>query len=174
MPPQKNLSILRFFGKYFYLKNSTSLKDMLAQSEKTLPKEPLNNFGVQLGFTLIELMIVCVIIVIISSIGYGSYQHHIIKIHRLEAQTALLEMAAEMEIQRAVLSASEYTQLKVTDVYPKESTPQGWYMLSISYPTADAYQLSATANPEVEKLDKVCAEISLTQTGEKRGECWRG
>src|SRR5690606_38472416 len=49
------------------------------------------------GFTLIEVMIVVAIIGILAAIAYPSYQDHVRKSRRADAQTALLELAQFME-----------------------------------------------------------------------------
>ena len=49
------------------------------------------------GFTLIELMIVVAIIAIIAAVAFPSYQEHVRKTRRADAQTALLELSQFME-----------------------------------------------------------------------------
>lgn len=51
----------------------------------------------QMGFTLVELMIAVAIVGIFASISYPSYQSHIMKAKRSEAQAALVSMATAME-----------------------------------------------------------------------------
>ena len=49
------------------------------------------------GFTLIELMIVVAIIGILVAIAYPSYQEHIRKSRRVDAKSAVLDLAARQE-----------------------------------------------------------------------------
>lgn len=49
------------------------------------------------GFTLIEVMIVVVIIGILSSIAYPSYQDYVKQARRADAQASLMELAQFME-----------------------------------------------------------------------------
>jgi len=49
------------------------------------------------GFSLLELMITLTIMGILLGFAYPSYQLYTIRSHRLEGQTALLDLAHRME-----------------------------------------------------------------------------
>src|SRR5690625_3744318 len=49
------------------------------------------------GFTLIELMIVCVIIAILAAIAYPSYVHYVVSTNRTAAEACLSQYANFME-----------------------------------------------------------------------------
>jgi type IV pilus assembly protein PilE len=51
----------------------------------------------QTGFTLIELMIVVAVIALIAMIAYPSYQNHLIKSRRAQAQALMLEAMNRQE-----------------------------------------------------------------------------
>ncbi|KRG88124.1 pilus assembly protein PilE [Stenotrophomonas daejeonensis] len=53
--------------------------------------------GGQAGFTLIEIMIVVVIIAVLASIAYPSYQRHVIKSRRAAVEACLQQHAQLME-----------------------------------------------------------------------------
>jgi len=49
------------------------------------------------GFTLIELMIVLLVIAVLASIAVPTYRQYVLRSHRVEAKSALLNVAAEQE-----------------------------------------------------------------------------
>ena len=53
------------------------------------------------GFTLIELLIAVAIVGILSAIAYPSYQQHVMKTKRAEAQAQLMELVLFLERERS-------------------------------------------------------------------------
>jgi type IV pilus assembly protein PilE len=121
----------------------------------------------QMGFTLIELMITVAIVGILTSVGYPSYQHHIQKAKRVEAQGALVSMATAME-QWRVENNNDYTGVTAATVFaaqvPTDGTGTKTYDLDIPAATllATSYVLKATpVNSDT------CGILTLSSTGEK-------
>ena len=52
---------------------------------------------IQSGFTLIELMVVVVVVAVLSSLAYPSYQEFVAKAKRTEGKAALLDAAQALE-----------------------------------------------------------------------------
>lgn len=135
------------------------------------------------GFTLIELMVVVVVIAILGAIAYPSYQAHINKSRRADAQVGLVELAQFME--RHYTSNGGYLSGGNTGgapALPFTSTPKGsnssFYTLSLLNPvSAQAYVLQAI--PENAMADDKCGTLTLSNTGVKGqaaglslSECW--
>lgn len=133
------------------------------------------------GFTLIELMIVVAVIGILSAIAYPSYQEHVRKTNRADAQATLMELSHFME--RFYSANGKYlTSANAGPTLPFTTTPKGGaatnYNLSLSTVTAFAYTLTATATGSMAN-DK-CGNLTLTNTGVRgssingmAAECWR-
>lgn len=123
----------------------------------------------QLGFTLIELMIVVAIVGILAGIAYPSYQDSVMKSRRADAEGALLGFANAME---------RYFTVNNTYVGAPVVAGTDYYNLAISEdpaPTASTYTLTATPRA----TDK-CGTLTLTQAGVKgfngtgvtAADCW--
>lgn len=137
----------------------------------------------QAGFTLIEVMIVVAILGILSAIAFPSYQEHVRKARRVDAQTALMELSQFME--RYYTSNGRYlsTQNKAPTLpfteSPKDSTSKSYRLgFADDSPTASGYVLEAV--PQGAMLNDTCGTLTLSNTGAKgqgQGEslatCWR-
>ena len=132
----------------------------------------------QNGFTLIELMITVVIISILASIAYPSYQEFVKRGNRTEGQAFLNEVAARQE--RYFAQNNEYTddvdRLNLKDGSTSET---GKYELSIVI-DEDADDGGYTLTAEEQFNDDACGDLTLTATGIKGvtgskswKDCWK-
>lgn len=118
----------------------------------------------QAGFSLIELMIAVAIVGILTSVGYPSYQKHVQKAKRSEAQAALVSFATAME-QWRVENNNDYTIPAGTSVFATQVPTDGstkTYTLTLS---SDATSYTLKATPE--KTDEQCGVLVLTNKGKK-------
>jgi type IV pilus assembly protein PilE len=136
------------------------------------------------GFTLIELMIVIVVIAVLGSIAVPSYRSYILRTHRVEATSALLNLAAAQEkfyLQNNTYAADD----DLTDAPPAglglpETTENGWYTLEIT--AADVTNFTATATAAGGQVaDSACASFTVNALGVKSAtkqggaastDCW--
>jgi type IV pilus assembly protein PilE len=128
------------------------------------------------GFSLIELMIVCVIIAILGSIAIPSYNTYIRQSRRTEAKTALMDLAAREERYLATQSVytSSGTALQYATGFPVATA--NYYNLnvaptSVNLPTSSApATFTATATPSAgstQLKDTNCQTFQIDQTGKQ-------
>lgn len=129
----------------------------------------------QLGFSLIEVMIVVVILGILTSIAVPGYQEYVRRSQRAEGQAFLLDVAVRQERYYAqnnsyVTSVANISQLGISGT----SSETDKYTLTIS--ADDGYTLTATPT----FTDPKCGSFVLNRLGERkmdgggtREECWK-
>lgn len=122
------------------------------------------------GFSLIELMIVIVIASILVSIAYPSYRQYINRARRSDGQSALLDLASKLE--RYYSEEHTYASATIntgsnTDIASSNTSPDGWYDLTISQANASSYTLQATPRNEQARADTLCQSLTLNSLGDK-------
>ena len=122
------------------------------------------------GFTLIELVIAMAIIGILASIAYPSYLDYITRARRQDGQTALLELANQMEQYYANNNTYQTATIATgnpSDIQSSNTSPEGWYRLTITEQSDANYALQATAIKAQAKNDKRCQNLTFNRVGEK-------
>ena len=124
-------------------------------------------------------MIVVAIVGILVGITIPMYQNHMLKAHRADAQTILLDMAARQE--RFIAQRNTYTTvISAANGLNMGSTTskEGYYNLSVAAcgggTIATCYVLKATATGG-QANDTDCANITFSSAGIKSGttgDCW--
>lgn len=136
----------------------------------------------QAAFTLIELMIVVVIISVLTMIAMPSYDNHVRKSRRADAQASLLELAQFME-RHYTAQGGYYTNGRTggNPTLPYTTAPKDggntFYTLTVSVTSSENYTLSAA--PAGAMTGDNCGTLSLNSMGVKGqssgtlAECWR-
>jgi type IV pilus assembly protein PilE len=136
------------------------------------------------GFTLIECMIVVAIIAILSAIAYPTYLEHLRKGRRIEAKTALLDLASRQE--RYFTTNNLYTATPERLGYGGTTFPidvvsggHPHYRLSLTV-GSPATSYSASATPVGGQVQDRCGTFTIDQLGvhgntdntESTSKCW--
>lgn len=137
---------------------------------------------IQSGFTLIELMIVVVVVAVLSSLAYPSYQEFVMRAKRTEGKAALLDAAQALE--RHFTNYNTYpSSLSTAGVrtYSGDSAAKAAYTIAIAAGASGslASSFTLTATPANGHVDAKCGNLSLNQLGVKgesgtltAAECW--
>ncbi|MCF6436323.1 type IV pilin protein [Pseudoalteromonas sp. MMG022] len=115
------------------------------------------------GFTLLEALIVLVILGIVVSIAYPSYQTHLVKAARAEAMVLLLDAANRQE--QYFIDNRVYTTT-LSDIGVPEKTENGYYSLSVTV-NDDEFEVKAKPIAGPVKDDQQCTELKINELGQK-------
>ncbi len=113
------------------------------------------------GLTLLELMIVVVIVGILASLAYPSFQEQLRATRRAEGKSTLLQTAQALE--RCYTRFSAYNNAGCGVAFPT-SSPEGHYAVTSVALTASAFTLAATPQG-TQTSDTKCGVLRLTSTG---------
>lgn len=144
----------------------------------------MKNSRKQLGFTLIEVMIVVVIVGIVASIAIPAYQQYVIRAARAEARAAMQHMAQLQE--RNFTDRGGYVTISATTNYNDGWANTNWsggssygsrkYGLKVDV-AGNAF--TVTAIPVLPFADTLCGSLTLTSAGVRGSSagdatsCWK-
>ena len=113
------------------------------------------------GVTLLELMIVVVIIGILATVAFPSYQQQVLKTRRADGKSALLDAGQELE--RCYTLTNTYLGcVPPSGAFPIAS-PDNYYVVAVAR-TASAFTLSATPQG-AQTGDTQCGVLQIDNIG---------
>lgn len=112
------------------------------------------------GFSLIELLFVIGLIGLLTTLAYPNYTQYLTHARRIDGQTALLDLATQLEQHHA--QAHTYQ----TAILNNPISAGQWYTLSIAHATQTTYRLKATPNKQQATQDTTCQTLILDSTGQ--------
>lgn len=131
------------------------------------------------GFTLIELMIAVAIVGILVRLAYPVYTQSVLRSHRTDAKSALLDLASREE--RYFSTANAYTDQAPTLGYASTATvtpaapmqilsgSTAYYQMSVVFSAPSAsnanWTFTATAAPIGNQTNDSCGSYTISNTG---------
>jgi type IV pilus assembly protein PilE len=130
------------------------------------------------GFTLVELMIVVMIVGVLMAIALPSYKDYVLRSHRTDAHSSLVDIAARQE--RFAAQQNSYTD-EIADNdglnLGRTTSVEGYYDLTVDacgagVPFETCYLITATATGS-QVADTGCTELTYDSVGAKGpADCW--
>jgi type IV pilus assembly protein PilE len=113
----------------------------------------------KLGFTLIEILIAAAIVTILTLFSYQTYGNYLLKSHRVEATSALMQAALALEV--CYSKTLSYQECRIT-----AKSAHGYYHIALSNVTASTFTLTANAIGS-QRNDEACRTLSVTETNQQ-------
>ncbi|RLL48597.1 prepilin-type N-terminal cleavage/methylation domain-containing protein [Acinetobacter cumulans] len=125
------------------------------------------------GFTLVELMVVVAILGVIAAIAYPTYQEHVRKTKRVDAQSEMIEISRKLSNFKAGNYTYRGANLASLQI-PVQLPAIGTALYNLSFTPAASGVLTGdtwvmTAEPVAGELQAGTGHLVLNQRGEK---CW--
>lgn len=136
-----------------------------------------------LGFSLIELMIVVAIIAIIASVAFPSYQDSVIKARRSDGIEAALNCAAGLKKQFTITNSYEIVGNRPPECDPRGDgsflSREGFYFIRLNQMAPTTFRVVSV--PQGSQANDVqCRNLRITHTGLKNEtgsgtteDCWK-
>lgn len=129
------------------------------------------------GFSLFEVVLVLAIAGVLAAVAWPTWNRHLVRMHRDDAQMALLALAAGMHAWHLATHTFD-TEAPPPGTSPPKPvaglSPLGGYRLHIKSATKNDFLLEAHAEPAIAAADPACRVMSLDRHG-MQGEpdaCW--
>jgi len=128
------------------------------------------------GFTLVELMIAIVIVGILATVAYPSYQDSVRQGRRIDATSTLLALQLEIE-KRRTNNTSYANSLPVANAAATYDSRDGIYDITYSNLAVATFTVTATPKAGTDQASDTCGAYIInengpdTSTAAKRA-CW--
>ena len=129
------------------------------------------------GMSLVELLVVVAMVAILSMIAYPNYSEFLQRARRMDAKTALQQIATMQE--RSYVTNFSYTSNLAQLGFLSNETEDGFYLISV--PIADMQGFQAIAVPvpgSPQAKDSDCQQFTIDHQGARAaapdpdGKCW--
>ncbi len=136
---------------------------------------------IQTGFTLVELMVVVVVMSILIGVAIPSYRGYMMRVHRVDATSALLRIAAAQEKFYLQANPAQYavTATELADPPPAGlgigTTERGYYTLAVAPdpvngPGVGFIAIAIVDGAESQAADTDCVLFRIDEQGARTAE----